>query len=546
VKRRANLPPSLGALVMRCLEKRPADRPQTASEVVHALDDITTPSGGVQPTAARSATEASAAPSIDARRRIPVVAVAIAGMAIIGVLVFTISQRGKPSAAAGTLKSLAVLPLVNVSGDTADQYFVDGMTDEVTTAIARVPGLRVASRSAASNIDTRKEIRTSEVARRLNVAALLEGRLRRQGTRLRLTMQLTNGADGLSLWSESFEAEAKDAFAVQDQVARSVASALRLALSGDAIVKRQPTSSPEAHDLVLRGRYQTEQYNGTSLRQAIALFERAIAIDSNYVDAWAGLGDAWTRLADDFVPANEAVPHARVAIAHALALDSTNNSALTAHGAILQWYDRRLGDAERVLNRALIVDSTNAAAATWYAYLLLADKRPDSAAALVERMRRIDPLGRLMLSVGTRIAIKAGRLDIARDACRRAVETDSIQFGGCKATLLEAEGKYEQTLAMCATGPGCRAVALGRLGRRDEALREARLAEEALGSKYYRPISMAQMWAQAGDPNKAMEWLEREERNGGSGLMDLLSNSYLAPLRTDARFQAMAKRVGAR
>jgi hypothetical protein len=210
------------------------------------------------------------------------------------------------------------------------------------------------------------------------------------------------------------------------------------------------------------------------------------------------------------------------------------------------YYDRQLDNAERSVTRALIADSTNSVAAVWYSYLLIADKRSDSAVALIERMRRIDPMGRLLLAQGPHIAIRAGRLDLARDLCRRAVETDSSRFGGCKNTLLEAEGKYAEQLSTCGQSHGCKAIALGKLGQRAEALREARLSDEAVRGRYFRPLTMAQMWAQAGDADKAMEWLAKEERNQGSGLMDLLSSPRLASLRTDVRFQAMARRVGAR
>ena len=545
LKLRASIPPGLAALVMRCLEKRPSDRPQSAAEIVHMLDDITTPSGGMQPTSALPATSASSTSASNTHQGRWQIMAAIAGAAtVIAVGWYAVSHRGGPSSGSDAPTSVGVLPLVDVTGDTADRYFVDGMTDEITSALTRVPGLRIASRSAAAMIDTHKEIRYDDVAHRLNVAALLEGRLRRQGSRLRLTMQLTNGADGLSLWSQSFDAEIKDAFKVQDEVARSIAGALRLALSDGALAEHSRTNSPEAHDLLLRARYQSNLYNDASLRRAVALYEQAIAVDSGYVDAWAGLGDTWTRLADDYVAANEAIPHARQALARAIALDSTNILALSLQASIYEWNDQRFSDADRLFTRVLRADSTSDLGTVWYPFLLLERNLRDSAAALVDRKRRNDPTSRLLLRSGTHVALRAGHPDLAREICQRAVETDSVAFGYCRGDILYAEGKFEEALSYY-RGRSHRwtAILLGRLGRSEEARRAAELEEAQHRGRYTRPGPMAEMWARVGDTDRAMAWLEREERNGGAGMMGLANNPEFESLRRDPRFVAMVKRV---
>jgi TolB-like protein len=471
------------------------------------------------------------------------VAGVVALLVVVVAIAVAVARRDAASVAQALPKSVAVLTLVNVSNDTANQYFVDGTTDEITAALTRVPGLRVASRSAASNIDTRKPLDQRQVAAQLNVAALLEGRLRREGDRMRLSMQLTKASDGLSLWSETYERELKDAFKVQEDIARSIAAALSVKLNGNAPPLVVGTGNPEAHDLVLVGRYRGSLYTERSLREAASLFERAIALDSNYVDAWAGLAGVWGGLADDFVPANEAAPHTRRAVERAMALDSHNPSAIAQLAALKAFYDRDFAAADRLFREVFAADSTHWAASLYAVYLNWTG-HGDSAAAVLRRLQRNDPLNRFLSRFGTWILIDAGHVAEAGELCRRAIELDSTTYGDCRPFLLMRQGKYEGLLdEFRRRGDHLRvAELLGRMGRHDEAKREARVAEEMIHG-HIRPITVAIAWAWAGDADRAMFWLDREERENGSGLASLAFEPELDPLRKDPRFQAMVKRV---
>lgn len=548
-KRRPGVPAALAALVMRCLEKRPADRPQSANEIVHALDDITTPSGGMEPTSAQRATVTTATAAglptqrVAARgRTIAIAAVVVLLLAVASV--FALRHRG--TATGTTAKSVAVLPIVNSTGDTAITYFVDGMTDEITGALGRVQGLRVASRSAAASIDTRKPIDARDVGQRLNVGAVLEGRVRRDGNKLRITMQLDNVADGLSLWTDSFDGDVKDAFKVQNDIARAIASALSVSYAGNSQAAPK-TVSAEAHDLVLRGKYQLGLYTDSSLHQAIALFQRATQIDPNYVDAWALIAAAWERLADDFMPARDVMGPLKVALDRALGLDSNNVTVLAERASTHLYFDHDLSAAERDFVRVLHMDSTNETAADYYALTLLAQGRKDSAAATILRLERNDPLSRLLLRDGPQILVDAGHVADAERVCMRAIELDATASRGCRQGILYSTGRYADALAECRkVGPPpsrCGAMSLARLGKHDEARREALAVEAAVTGSYIRPSVMAGMWAAIGDADRAMAWLSISEKTKGAELAQL-ERPVWDPIRSDPRFQALVKRVG--
>src|SRR2546430_14226183 len=297
-RRRASLPPALAALVMRCLEKRPADRPQSAGAVVHALDDIATPGGGMTPTGTQASRGGSRRWGGGA-----IAAAAAAVVLVIGIASWLLATR---TGGAAKLRSIAVLP-TDIGADTAHAFLADGLSSDLTTKLSKIPGLSVRAYSPLSVMHGRT---VREAGKELGVGAMVMVRVARSGTQLRATASLVNAANDDLLWSESFEASDQDQFALQDKLVSAIAGALNLSLSAETTtaVRARGTRSNEAHQLVQRARFETDEFTAASLASAISHAEAAIALDSTYADAGAALADAWGYTADAFVSAATADP----------------------------------------------------------------------------------------------------------------------------------------------------------------------------------------------------------------------------------------------
>src|SRR5256884_7855011 len=262
---------------MRCLEKRPAERPQSASEVVHALDDITTPGGGMTPTG----TQASRGGS---RRWGAIAAAAAAVVLVIVIASWLLATR---TGGAAKRRSIAVLP-ADIGADTAHAFLADGLSSDLTTKLSTIPGLSVRAYAPLSVMRGRT---VREAGKELGVGAIVMVRMARSGTRLRATASLVNAATDDLLWSEAFEASDQDQFALQDQLGTAISGALNLSLSPatTTAVRARGTSSNEAHELVQRARLETDQFTAASLRAAIGHADTAIPLRSTYPGAGAGL-----------------------------------------------------------------------------------------------------------------------------------------------------------------------------------------------------------------------------------------------------------------
>jgi len=415
--KRPSCPPALGALVMRCLEKKPADRWQSAEELVRQLELMATPSGGLAPTTAVAAAERTRT------RRVWVAGMAAAATLVVGAYLIKARASGRPST---DTRSIAVLPLANVGGDAKYEYFSDGMTDELATALGRIPGLRVASRTSSYAFKG-KTVNVGEIGRVLHVETVLEGTVRREGDRLRVSVQLTKVSDGLALWSDTYERPATDVFRVQDDVARSVVTALSPTLGTQvkaavAGVAARGTDNLEAYDLYLRGQYLWHGRRSDGLKQATEYFQQAVGLDPSFARAYASLALTYALYPDyTGLQPRDAFPLVRQAAERALALDSTLAEAHVALGSA-HYQTAQYSAAERGFRAAIRLDPRYPTAHHWYGVFLVTVGRLQEAIEELSRARDLDPLSPIITAnLATGLA-QGGRREEALAAARRAVE----------------------------------------------------------------------------------------------------------------------------
>lgn len=419
-RRRPAIPPALALLIMRCLEKHPADRPQSAADLLSTLDELHADHGmPAQPAATR-------------RRNRRIIGVIAGVIAVAAILVYAVTNRRGLTGVAQPvtqLRSVAVLPLANVGGDARDEYFSDGMTDELANALSKLPGLRVASRTSAYAFKGKKDVDVGEIGRKLHVQAILEGAVRRSGDRLRVGAQLTNVSDGLAIWSDTYERTTSDIFAVQDDIARAIATALKLKLGVSAAELSSTahgTDNVDAYDSFLRGRYLWNRRGAANLRRALAHFEESIAKDPRFARAYAGLAITYAILPEytDSAP-RDALAKTRSAATRALALDSSLAEAHTALGlAAVHAWDFHAGEAE--YQKAIALDPQYPTAHQWYGELLYHTGRIDSSFIEIRRALALDPLAPIPhLALGYALT-QAGRYE---DAIEQYSEADELAPG---------------------------------------------------------------------------------------------------------------------
>ena len=422
IARRADTPPHIAALVMQLLAKEPAARPQSASDVLRVLDSST-------PLPANAPRRRQAA----LRFAIPIVLIALA----IGAYYVRSERAPVPAAAPAPAASemIAVLPFTNTSGSPDDDYFSDGLTDELSVALAHVPGLRIAGRSS-SHAFKGKSVPATEIGKTLGVGAIIEGTVRRSGDRLRVTTQLVRAADGAVLWGSAYESRSRDVFAVQDSLTHAVVASLTTALgtrdtrqdSGGPVVSvdvKRGTTDAEAYELYLKGLYYWHERGAENVSRSIAFFQQAIARDPTFARAYAGLALAYNVL-DVYLPdpSDSATTLLKRSARSAVTLDSTLADAQLAMAFAFE-RDLRFAEAEAHYRTALRIEPSNQYAHHSFGFMLIDVGRTKEAIAELRLATRLDPLAK---SAGTALAealINARSFREAEDEARRVFAIDS-------------------------------------------------------------------------------------------------------------------------
>ena len=351
----------------------------------------------------------------------------------------------------GGHSSIAVLPFTNLSGDPADEYFSDGISEEIINALAKLEGLRVAARTSSFSFKGRA-VEIAEIARKLGVATVLEGSVRKAGQRLRITAQLVNVSDGFHLWSERHDREMEDIFAVQDEIARSIANRLKITLKGEQPVVKAGTDNLEAYQFYLKGRALLYQ-RGRGLPGAMDCFKRAVALDEKYALAWAGLADAYNMLAwYGFVHPQASLPQAKEAATRAVALDASLAEAHTALAHSYSFCDWDWLKAEREFIRALELNPRYVQARDWYGvwFLEAVGGRFEEGIAHAKQAVECDPLSGYAAANLAAAYVFAGRSAEGLAVAQHAVELDpeSILAQRILAYSLYFQGRFEESVAV--------------------------------------------------------------------------------------------------
>ena len=452
-------------------------------------------------------------------------------------------------------RAIAVLPLANMSADPENEYFADGMTEEIINALAKVPGMHVASRTSSFAFKG-KEVDVRQIGEKLGAASVLEGSVRKVGNRIRITAQLISVENGYHLWNETYDRQLEDVFAVQDEISRAIVEALKLRLTNGGAQVVPPTKDLEAYTLYLKGRFFFAKLSEPSLRKALALFEQALLRDPGLARAYAGIADVWCNLADDWVAPDEAYPRAKAAAERALQRDPELAEAITSIGKVLCWHEWDFAGAEAQLSRATTLSPSYAEAHYVRGTALPLVGRLHDAIDTMAQALKLDPLSVHYCEWLSRFLLYAGDYDGAIAQGHRALELDEgwLRAPHYIGAAHLAKGELEEALTWFrraqALEKSVRSYdanivrALAALGQQEEAEAIMTRLEEASRQQYMRSEVLAMGHAAIGDFDRAFTALERAYQARSSGLIYLHLDPGFLPLRPDPRYADLVRRIG--
>ena len=525
---------------------------ETPPQFVTRIQKLLSGDSGPVPTMARR-------PAAVTPRRSSRLVPAVLAAVLASVAAYLVSEKpwvAKPVAFAPPAHSVAVLPLANESGDASQQYFSDGISEDLITALSQFPGLKVIGRTSAFQFRDSKED-SRNIGAKLQVAHLLEGSVRRSGDMVRVSAELINTADGSTQWSERYDRPYKDLFALQDEITRAVAGALRakLLLSEHAEVQSERPASGglEAYNALLQGRFHLSRHTEYDARKAIESYTRAIELDPRYALAWSALSRAWAELGTNYlerVSAQEAYAKARTAASRALALSPDLAAAHVARGFLLQNADFDWRGAEAEFRRAMELAPNNAEAKFSLGNQLATFGEVEPAIDLTRQALATEPLRADWYAWLASYLSGLNRLDEAERAIRRAIELQpgengdywnlaiiEVQRGNAQAALAAAQqevpGFYRDSAVALALQIGS--------DRRAASLALATLIEKhGTFANYW----IAEVYALRSQANETFEWLDRAWSNRDAAIQYLLFDPFIMKYKDDPRFAAFCRRVG--
>jgi TolB-like protein/DNA-binding winged helix-turn-helix (wHTH) protein/Tfp pilus assembly protein PilF len=488
---------------------------------------------------------------------VPALSLVLLAVAIVWVSRFNVGQ-GKTRNMA-PIRSLAVLPLANLSGDPSQEYLADGLTEELITDLAQIKSLQVISRTSVMQYRSVKKP-LPEIARDLQVDAIVEGAVLRSGQKVRITAQLIQARTDRHLWAQTYERDIRDLISLQDEVAREIARQIGTQLTSmeQARLSAPRPVDPKAYEDYLQGRYFWNKREQEGYKEAIAHFEQAIHADPNYAQGYAGLADTYALLGswpNATMARKEAMPKAKALALKALELDDTLAEAHTSLAFVEMHYEWNFSAAEKEFQRAIELNPSYATAHEWYAFDLVAMRRLDDALAEIRRAQQVDPLSLIINTDLGEILNYAGQPDAAVEQCEKVLALNPSFFHahGILASTYLGKKMYLKAVAelrKAAQGPanpwfvGELAYALALSGRRTEAQQLLHDLTRPSQKHYGVALDMALVHAGLGDKKQAFWWLEKayQERSGAMILLNVAP--VFDRLRSDSRFVDLVRRVG--
>ena len=540
-----SVPPSLDHIVKHCLEKSREERFQSAKDIVFALSEASAP-------VTASGSRETAVPRVSRKNSLVFVAAGILVLLGIGAAVLLNRRPGAERPAASAGPSIAVLPFTNLSDDKNQEYFSDGLSEELRELLTKVRELRVVGRTSSFAFRGKNQDLAS-IGQRLHVATVLEGSVRRAGDQLRVSTQLVNVADGYQIWAETYDRKMADVFAVQDEIAEAVVGALKVKLlpQKTPAASQHRTSNAEAYNQYLLGRQFSNRQNIDGFRRAAGAYQKAIELDPGYAAAYADLAIAEFEISDRETGAAQAEGRqkALAAAGKSIALDQDLAEGYSARGFLRSWITWDWAGAQSDFERALSLDPGDSNTLVNHSLLLAVVARLPEAVAATRKATALDPLSASAWHrLGTHLNA-SGQLPEARQAFLRALEINpekelahfdfavtSLLGRDPKAALAEFQREPVDSLRLAGV-----AMAEHDLGHATESqlALEQLIATEASAGAYQ--VAVAYAWR--GEQDKALEWLDRAFAQRDAGLSYVKSDPLLGKLHGDPRYAAMLKKM---
>jgi len=447
-------------------------------------------------------------------------------------------------------KSIAVVPFLDLSQAKDQEYFCDGISEEILHALAKVDGLRVTGRTSSFSFKG-SGAGASEIGKKLNVENVLEGSLRREGNRVRISAELINARSGFHLWSETFDRELEDVFALQDEITRSIVDALKIKLAVSLPAREQRNT--EVYDLYLQGLFFSNRSSEEDLRRALSFFRRALEKDPTFARAWTGIAKVWYFLADVYVKPLEAYPASKEAALKAIALDEKDAEAhcyLSEAKRVLDW---DLAGADAELKRALELDPNSAPTHFFSALVPLFRGELKEGLRLVLEAKKLDPVSPITSYVATAAYLANDQIDDAISEGQRTLLLDPNYFylDSDLAAAYREKGNFAEAIALYTKSQSATnlpssglAITYTRMGRQTEARNILAQLLQAREKRYVSAPVIAAVYVALGDKEEAFRWLERAFAEHSGILQWIAFLPEFRPLRSDARFPHLLRRIG--